>query len=518
MIGFGAKLSIEHVLVVFIAFFQLPLGFTAAGIPTDFAEQITLNTDDPYVLKSYQYPATFPSNTKHTYQISAPGKGIRIRSTEFLFGQRSIPAVQGRPIVDSDRCRGGRVTIWDTKYPASPVKLACGTDTFDLLSAGDAIIIEPVASGSGSSTVDRFQIELTRVPCGRDATVLCPSDQRTCIMNEQICDGVQQCPKGEDEVCSMDCGRQSGTIYDNENLRILGGSTTSSGSWPWHVFSMPPPCGGSLIAPRWVLTAASCMSNFIGKTQPLSLYLQPHHCASATNLSTIPQIAVQQIFTHPLWKTTSDATFMNIALLLLKSDVPSSSDIRPICLPRPDMAPNIGETCYAAGCGVIDGANNVASDLLQVGLTVNDGQCTADKICAGKARNGTCSGDTGGPLVCQRPDAAGLSQWYLFGVTVIPAGTDCGSTYSSFSAVQMSMRFIMETLNAQNFQGWFQNRTVPRLSPDQLPGPGPNQTGGCGDTARTDTLQPCNAGTHNKIKAGGPVDLLLFSVFTLLLF
>ena len=45
--------------------------------------------------------------------------------------------------------------------------------------------------------------------------------------------------------------------------RIVGGIDAKPGSWPWQVLLQGPRglCGGSILAPYWVVTAAHCVNN-----------------------------------------------------------------------------------------------------------------------------------------------------------------------------------------------------------------------------------------------------------------
>ena len=45
--------------------------------------------------------------------------------------------------------------------------------------------------------------------------------------------------------------------------RVISGINAARGSWPWQVlmfYNESPKCGGSIISPTWVVTAAHCVS------------------------------------------------------------------------------------------------------------------------------------------------------------------------------------------------------------------------------------------------------------------
>ncbi len=51
--------------------------------------------------------------------------------------------------------------------------------------------------------------------------------------------------------------------------RIIGGSTTADGQWPWQAslhFKGSHSCGGTLVAPDFIITAAHCFPKSVHYT------------------------------------------------------------------------------------------------------------------------------------------------------------------------------------------------------------------------------------------------------------
>ncbi len=67
-------------------------------------------------------------------------------------------------------------------------------------------------------------------------------------------------PQRPSTVNDRDCGKRSAS-----QARIIGGVNATKGAWPWQIgiFSKSNElnCGGSLINPLWVVTAAHCVRN-----------------------------------------------------------------------------------------------------------------------------------------------------------------------------------------------------------------------------------------------------------------
>uniref|UniRef100_H2Y821 Peptidase S1 domain-containing protein n=1 Tax=Ciona savignyi TaxID=51511 RepID=H2Y821_CIOSA len=217
------------------------------------------------------------------------------------------------------------------------------------------------------------------------------------------------------------------------NHRIVGGNEAKPGSWPWHAAlvdssSSLPFCGGSIISPRAILTAAHCLERL---SRPSSVKVYVGRYAAAGNAGEA-LMNVVEITIHPKY---DPVTLDNdIAILRLEKSIVYTSTIRPICYNDFGVVTE-GTTCVATGFGQLQSNSDLYQTMLnQVRLPVMSyAECRRayaglyiikkKHICIGSIQGaeGPCKGDSGGPLVC----LIGESTWHQVGITSF--GNECGS-------------------------------------------------------------------------------------------
>lgn len=282
-------------------------------------------------------------------------------------------------------------------------------------------------------------------------------------------------------------------IDDNHQPRIVGGSVVGSGQIPWQVIlkqridtianNKDPTlvvCGGVLIAPSWVLTAAHCVIDKVGQ-YPLTAELGVHRLSMSHPTTDIVRSVVRVIkpdkddYATLLASIREDRSPADLALLKLNQSVSHDVRITPIELPSSDQILFEGRLARVSGFGstsVFSNGPRLSTLLHAVDVPIiSKEECLhhfrntfedPDKVmehvqpnnvlCAGLMPQGgrdACVGDSGGGLAVCEDDTTQLDQcerWTLAGI--VSFGFQCAQPnipglYTNVAAYVSWMRHEM---------------------------------------------------------------------------
>jgi V8-like Glu-specific endopeptidase len=216
--------------------------------------------------------------------------------------------------------------------------------------------------------------------------------------------------------------------------RIVDGSIVSSSDSSWRAIvslqsNTTHICGGTLISPKWVLSAGHCVLNNNTEITPIS-HLSILNGSYQIYSNDMNRYEIAQLIIYPYYNPTTNNG--DIVLIELKESINLSS------FPSIKKGLNLynGRESMIAGWGSISqNSTDISSLLREVKVPIIDrdscnsylaynGEITTNMICAGYMSGGSdsCAGDSGGPLISYDSGEA-----YLVGIT--SWGRGCGERY-----------------------------------------------------------------------------------------
>jgi len=240
--------------------------------------------------------------------------------------------------------------------------------------------------------------------------------------------------------------------------RIIGGEFAKKDAWPWQVaiyYMGQFMCGGSLLSPTWIMTAAHCVDGF----DPVGYEIVLGQFNREDDVKPSEYFLAKRAFHHPDWMKPTPLN-NDIALIELSKPAIFNRHVQPICLPKPSQANvPVGSECYITGWGQYkigkSGPPSIKQKQAKLRVvsneecsnmnTVNMGIPVTDKmVCAGLGPNHVesgCHGDSGGPFVCRANDGV----WTLQGSVSWGSG-ECKTSqgYSVFARTNQFTDWIAQ--------------------------------------------------------------------------
>lgn len=242
--------------------------------------------------------------------------------------------------------------------------------------------------------------------------------------------------------------------------RVIAGDNAKRGAWPWQIlmlFNNQPECGGSIIANKWIVTAAHCV--YRRENQPYLFKVRVGEHDQNVKEGSEVDMQVEKVLIHEQYNKGTRNN--DIALFKLTKPILFNQWVQPVCLPEADVQP--GHECYITGWGKIKDPGNMHAYLQQAMMpAVSNSVChaknyrslgipvTDDMICGGdggQTMKSGCQGDSGGPYVCKVKSGRWAGRWELHG-DVSHGSSTCNSSqsYSVFARTFYFKKWIEDKI------------------------------------------------------------------------
>nr|XP_054934400.1 trypsin-like [Dermacentor andersoni] len=249
--------------------------------------------------------------------------------------------------------------------------------------------------------------------------------------------------------------------------RIIGGTKIERTQIPWMVqlevtyrwnvtafVSMS--CGGSIISPSFILTAAHCVHYVNARP----IFARAFY--NTTEASHGPYVWVEDMIHHPMFQWT---TLRNdIALIKVEKPLSFDDHVKPVCLPHKRMHLD-GERGMVSGWG-LTAENGTASHVLMyvfkrilsieecklfLELPEQTEALKKDNIlCAMMPGKGSCQGDSGGPLTVMSMNRRSVQ------VGIVSYGRGCGRSNEPgiYARVDNYVSWIRQVMRSSRRPRW----------------------------------------------------------------